>query len=261
MKEQKKIGFYLSAVALIAASLISSAANAQNVRHGMLIYTRNGKGYVHENIAASVAAVKKLGAEAGLEVDVTDDPEYFEPSRLSRYAVLVFANTNNEAFLTDQQRDAFKGYIEHGGGFVGLHSASGSERSWPYFASVLGGRFVEHPPQQVLTVEVLDQTSPFTKGLAAQVQHKDECYFFTLMNPDIHPLLGVRRSTLVNTEKMKLDLKSYPEMLPVAWYHTFDGGREFYLALGHNKEDYDDPMILNLIRHGIKWASGAEETR
>jgi type 1 glutamine amidotransferase len=261
MKEQKKIGFYLSAVALIAASLISIAANAQNVRHRMLIYTRNGKGYVHENIAASVAAVKKLGAEAGLEVDVTDDPEYFEPSRLSRYAVLVFANTNNEAFLTDQQRDAFKGYIEHGGGFVGLHSASGSERSWPYFASVLGGRFVEHPPQQVLTVEVLDQTSPFTKGLAAQVQHKDECYFFTLMNPDIHPLLGVRRSTLINTEKMKLDLKSYPEMLPVAWYHTFDGGREFYLALGHNKEDYDDPMILNLIRRGIRWASGAEEMR
>jgi len=261
MEKQNKIRFNLSAVALIAASLISIAANAQNVRHRMLIYTRNGKGYVHENIAASVAAVKKLGAEAGLEVDVTDDPEYFEPSRLGRYAVLVFANTNNEAFLTDQQRDAFKGYIEHGGGFVGLHSASGSERTWPYFASVLGGRFVEHPPQQVLTVDVLDRTSTFTNGLPAQLQHKDECYFFTLVNPDIHPLLGVRKSTLVNTEKMKLDLNSYPEVLPVAWYHTFDGGREFYLALGHNKEDYEDPMILNLIRRGIRWASGAEEMR
>jgi type 1 glutamine amidotransferase len=252
--------FRLAAAAIVVLGMSSIPARAQNTRHAMLVYTRNGKGYVHDNIASSVAALKKLGAEARLEVDVTDDPEYFEPARLSRYAVLVFANTNNEAFLTDQQRDAFKGYIEHGGGFVGLHSASGSERSWPYFASVLGGRFVEHPPQQVLTIEVLDHSSPFTKELPAQLQHKDECYFFTLMNPDIHPLLGVRRSTLINTEKMKLDLKSYPEMLPVAWYHTFDGGREFYLALGHNKEDYEDPMILNLIRRGIMWASGVQKT-
>lgn len=259
MEKQKKIGFYLAAVTLVVASALPGVANAQSTRHGLLIYTRNGKGYVHDNIAASVAAVKKLGTEAGLEADVTDDPEFFEPGRLSRYAVIVFANTNNEAFLTDQQRDAFKGYIEHGGGFVGLHSASGSERTWPYFASVLGGRFIEHPPQQLLSVDVLDRSSSFTAGLPTQFQHKDECYFFTLMNPDVHPLLGVRKSTLVNTQKMKLDLSSYPETLPVAWYHTFDGGREFYLALGHNKEDYEDPMILNLIRRGIRWASGTEE--
>ena len=258
---KQTVFFRLATAAVVALGLSSGFAMAQNSRHGMLIYTRNGKGYVHDNIASSVAAVKKLGAEAGLQVDVTDDPEYFEPVRLSHYAVLVFANTNNEAFLTDQQRDAFKGYIEHGGGFVGLHSASGSERSWSYFASVLGGRFVEHPPQQELTVEVLDPNTPFTKGMPAKLQHKDECYFFTLMNPDIHPLLGVRRSTLINTQKMKLDLNSYPEVLPVAWYHTFDGGREFYLALGHNKEDYEDPMILNLIRRGIRWTSGTEEMR
>ena len=81
----------------------------------------------------------------------------FADATLKQYQALVFANTNNEAFLNDSQRDAFKHYIESGGGFVGIHSASGSERDWPYFASVLGGKFVRHPHQQVFVVRVKDR--------------------------------------------------------------------------------------------------------
>ncbi len=97
-----------------------------------------------------------MGAENGFAVDVTDDPTFFTDQTLKQYQALVFANTNNEAFLNDSQRDAFKHYIESGGGFVGIHSASGSERNWPYFASVVGGKFVRHPHQQVFLVRVKD---------------------------------------------------------------------------------------------------------
>ncbi len=45
-------------------------------------------------------------------------------------------------------------------------------------------------------------------------------------------------------------------MRPLAWYQTFDGGREFYLALGHKKEDYENPLLLRLILGGIQWAMG-----
>ncbi len=34
--------------------------------------------------------------------------------------------------------------------------ASGSERQWPYFWSVLGGKFAEHPKMQTFTVQVAD---------------------------------------------------------------------------------------------------------
>ena len=103
----------------------------------VLVYTRSftsdGKGYVHDNIATSVAAIRRMGADKGFEVDVSDDPASFTDANLTQYAALIFSNSNNEAFSSDAQRDAFKAYIQRGGGFVAIHSASGSERSWPYF--------------------------------------------------------------------------------------------------------------------------------
>ena len=137
-----------------ALCLLPSFAAQTSPKSRILVYTRNytpdGKGYVHDNIAASVAAIRKMGDEAGFAVDVSDDPGVFTESNLRQYAALVFSNSNNEAFSDDAQRDAFKRYIESGGGFVGIHSASGSERDWPYFWSVLGGKFAAHPHQQAL---------------------------------------------------------------------------------------------------------------
>jgi hypothetical protein len=43
---------------------------------------------------------------------------------------LVFSNTNNQIFDTEQQKLAFQRYIQAGGGFVSIHSACGSEREW-----------------------------------------------------------------------------------------------------------------------------------
>ena len=111
---------------------------------------------MHDNIAFSVEAIKKMGAEKGFAVDVSDDPAVFTDSNLKQYAALVFSNSNNQAFSSNTQRDAFKHYIEAGGGFVGIHSASGSERDWPYFWSVLGGKFAAHPKMQPFTVRVAD---------------------------------------------------------------------------------------------------------
>ena len=143
-----------------ALCLLSSVAAQTAPKPRILVYTRNytpdGKGYVHDNIASSVAAIRKMGDEAGFAVDEVDAPGVFTDASLRQYAALVFSNSNNQAFSDDAQRDAFKRYIEAGGGFVGIHSASGSERDWPYFWSVLGGKFAAHPRQQPFTVRVID---------------------------------------------------------------------------------------------------------
>lgn len=224
----------------------------------VLVYTRNytpdGKGYIHDNIAASVEAIRKMGVEKGFAVDASDDPAVFSNANLKQYAAIVFSNSNNEAFTSDVQREAFKHYIESGGGFVGIHSASGSERSWPYFWSVLGGKFVVHPKLQTFTVQVVDRSFPPTKNLPVQFEWTDECYFIAQLNPDIHPLLVTDRTRLSSLELMKIDVSSFPNPLPLAWYHEFDGGREFYIALGHNEEEYANPLLYGMIEGGILWA-------
>ncbi|TSA65543.1 MAG: hypothetical protein D4R41_00790, partial [Sediminibacterium sp.] len=40
----------------------------------VLVYTKNGKGYVHDNIASAVASIKEMGVENHFTVDVSDDP-------------------------------------------------------------------------------------------------------------------------------------------------------------------------------------------
>jgi len=222
----------------------------------VLVYTRNGQGYVHDNIQASVDAIRKMGAENGFAVDASDDPAVFTDSNLKQYQALVFANSNNEAFLTTAQRDAFQRYIRAGGGFAGLHSASGSERQWPYFWEVLGGKFVRHPKMQKFTVRVVDAAFPATRGLPATFEWTDECYYTDHINPDIHPLLVTDPARLDDPQKAEYPGDRFGDALPLAWYHNFDGGREFYLALGHNKQDYANPTLVHLIQGGILWTMG-----
>ena len=243
---------------LVLLTLLAGASAPARAQLRVLVYTRNytpdGKGYVHENIAASVAAIRRMGAERGFSVDVSDDPTDFTDGNLKQYAALVFSNSNNEAFATDDQREAFKRYIQSGGGFVGIHSASGSQRDWPYYWSVLGGKFVEHPKLQPFVVHVVDSAHVIAKDTPVEFQWSDEPYFTDHVNPDIHPVLVIDRTLLQGTSTMKSDVASYRNPLPLAWWHTFDGGREYYIALGHKKEDYENPLLYGLIANGIVWA-------
>ncbi|MEO5816872.1 MAG: ThuA domain-containing protein, partial [Gemmatimonadaceae bacterium] len=196
--------------ALTVQSLAAPMASAQKK---ILVYTRNytpdGKGYVHQNIAASVEAIRKIGAQKGFGVDVSEDPTSFTDANLRQYAALVFSNSNNEAFATDAQRDAFKRYIQSGGGFVGIHSASGSQRDWPYFWSVLGGKFLVHPKLQKFTVRVVDSSHVATKDVPAEFEWTDEFYFVDHLNPGIHPVLVADRTTLQFLDAVKNDLSGF----------------------------------------------------
>jgi len=249
---------------LLASSIAlqGQASTSQPAPQTVLVYTKNGKGYVHDNIADSVAAIRKMGAENGFGVKVTADPSVFDDTTLKQYKVLVFANTNNEAFDTDDHRQAFKRYIESGGGFVGIHSASGSERSWPFFWSVVGGKFLYHPKLQPFTVRVMDREHPATKHLPATFEWEDECYHLEYMNPDLHPLLVTDPLKLVDPDRGKHPFELVGSALPLSWTLRLAGGRQFYTALGHKKEHYANPILYQHILGGILWAMGErKETR
>ena len=249
---------WMSTCAVGALFGLMIAAEPACAQRKVLVYTRNytpdGKGYVHENIAASVEAIRKMGAENGFRVDVSEDPASFTDANLKQYGALVFSNSNNEAFASDAQKDAFKRYIQAGGGFVGIHSASGSQRDWPYFWSVLGGKFVVHPKMQKFTVRVVDSAHAVTNDIPAEFEWTDEFYFIDHLNPGLHPVLVADRTNLQYLDAMKGDASAFPNPTPLAWWQRFDGGREFYIALGHNKTDYANPTLYRLIENGIIWA-------
>src|SRR5258706_4444920 len=97
---------------LLPLLLFCVTALGQRSQDNILVYTRNGKGYVHDNIADSVAALKKMGAANDFSVDVTDDPALFTDANLKRYKAVVFSNTNKQDFTDDLQLARFKQYVE-----------------------------------------------------------------------------------------------------------------------------------------------------
>src|ERR1039458_5456234 len=167
-------------VSLLVLACLTVVVFAASPERRVLVYTKNqvGKGlFVNDNIPASVAAIKKLGAENNFTVEVSDAPAAFTDQNLKRYKALVFDNTNNEIFDNEEQKAAFQRYIRAGGGFVGIHSASGSMRQWPWFWEMLGGKFLRHPKLQPFTVKVKDPNDPSTAHLGTSFQWTDEFYF------------------------------------------------------------------------------------
>jgi type 1 glutamine amidotransferase len=240
----------------VLAAVVLSGAPADHAENRILVYTHNGKGYVHDNIATSVEAIKELGRENGFEVDSSDDPAVFTTGNLAKYKALVFSNSNNEAFYTEAQRDAFRKYIQSGGGLVGIHVATGSERNWPYFHQVLGGKFLRHPKLQKFTVRVQDKNFPATRNLPSTFEWEDECYYHVDLNPDLKILLVTDPAKIEDPKKAEYPGDRFGDALPLSWYHTYDGGREYYTALGHRKEHYADPLLRQQILGGILWAMG-----
>ncbi|MEC5164464.1 type 1 glutamine amidotransferase [Flavobacterium sp. PL11] len=222
----------------------------------VLVYTKNGKGFVHTNIAASVTAFIKIGQLNNLIVDVSNDPSVMNNKNLSKYSCLIFSNTNNEIFDNEQQRQDFATYIRNGGAFVGIHIASGSERNWPWFHEMIGGLFIRHPAYQLFDIKVIDKKHPATTMLPAVWKKEDECYFMTELNPISQVLLAADLRTVIDSEKSIYPGRTFGDYFPLAWCHEFEGARVFYTALGHDEKDYSEPLFVQHLTGGLLWALG-----
>ena len=259
-KLDKKIGCYAKQrrVLILGLLLFLWSPFCMAAEKKVLIYTKNGtagKGYVHKNIPASVACLKKICKQNQWAYEVSDDPSLFTKEKIGAFDVLVFSNTNNEAFDTEEQKKVFQAYIRGGGGFVGIHSACGSERQWPWFWANLGGKFIRHAKRQSFEIKVIDKEHPSTAHLDDIWQWEDdECYFVDEMNPDIHILLAVDLRTIEDKRKEIYPGRVFGDYFPLAWCHEFDGGRQWYTALGHKIEHYKDNNFIKHLTGGIQWA-------
>ncbi|MBD2757559.1 ThuA domain-containing protein [Spirosoma validum] len=247
--------------ALIFCLLTASASWSQEVnwkKVKVLVYTKNGKGYVHDNIPNAVLCIQKLGTQNGFAVDVSDQPAVFTEANLRQYTLLVFTSTNNDVFDTDQQRLSFRRYMEAGGGFVGIHSVMGTERNWTWFKRMLGGTFAWHPKFQKFNVEVLDSKNPSMQGLPKVWEKEDEFYFTKNMSPGPTVIMANDLTTLKQDEPEKIKMFGAPfvDLYPSAWYYNFDGGYTWCTTLGHAKTDYvEDTTFIRHIFQGIRYVA------
>ncbi len=215
----------------------------------VLVFSKTA-GFEHSSIPAGIAALEKLGKDNNFEVTETRFSNYFRPDTLEKYDVVVFLNTTGDV-LKDNEQEAFEKFIQNGGGFVGIHSATDTEYEWPWYGKLVGAYFKSHPKQQEATIHIIDHNHPATRELPNDWTRFDEWYNFKDINPDLKVLAKLDESTYEGGEN--------GDNHPFAWYHEYDGGRAFYTAGGHTNECYQDPMFLKHVLGGIMYAGGVEK--
>ncbi|OZI05951.1 HHIP-like protein 1 [Siphonobacter sp. BAB-5385] len=227
------------------------AQNLDNPLKGqrVLVFSKTVK-FRHSSIPQGIRCVEALGRKHGFTVDATENSTAFTEDNLKKYKVVVFLSTTGDV-LNDSQQAAFERYIQAGGGYVGIHAAADTEYDWPWYGKMVGGWFLSHPGNpNVRTgdMTVRDKNHPATAELPTTFKRTDEFYDYKNVNPDIKVLITV-------DEKSYGDAKmNAGENHPMAWYHEYDGGRIFYTAYGHTDETFMEPLFLQHLWGGLRWA-------
>jgi cytochrome c len=215
----------------------------------LLVFSRTG-GFRHDSIPAGIAALTQLAEQQGFGLSATEDKQQFTDENLARFAAVVFLNTTGE-ILDAAHEAAFERYIAAGHGYIGVHAASDCEYQWPFYGGLVGAYFAGHSSVVEATVKAEPVTHASLSGLPSPWLRTDEWYGF-----DLNPRAEV-------TVLLTVDEASYDPgggMMgadhPVAWYHSYQGGRAFYTALGHTRESFQEPEFLAHLLGGARWAAG-----
>jgi len=214
----------------------------------VLLFTKT-TGYRHESIPAGVAALTELAADAGVELDHSEDAEVFTASNLATYAAVVWLDVSGDV-LASEHRTALADYLRGGGGFAGIHSATDAEWSWPEFEQIIGARFRSHPNDalqlQSAQLRVIDPSHPSTRGLPDPWSWTDEWYVYASDPSD-------RVAVLLEVDESTYDTDGAPmgERHPISWHGTFGAGRTWYTALGHRDEYFADAVYRAHLWGGV----------
>jgi type 1 glutamine amidotransferase len=260
------------ALALGLLVAVSDGPHAQ-VRKHVLAWADVRSGYQHDSISHAVATIERLGRESGsydtfIRTDsqlITKRPitfpagtgiatgEEFNVRNLNYFDAIFFFGVREIDLSAEQRADLLSFVRDDGKGFVAAHSAATAFFSWPEFGEMLGGRFDEHPWGIADgTVIVDDPAFPAMRHFAPRVAVHDELYQIKDFSRDkIH--------VLAHLDSSKLDL-AQPLVhrkdgdFPVAWAKTYGKGRVFYSSLGHDADDWDNPLLQKMYVEAIRWS-------
>ena len=263
-------------VAALVAVAIVPIAGAQADKGGhqgngkkhfnALIFSKTAAFRHTECIPSGTVAIAQMAQRNGFTVDATENAADFNDANLAKYDVVIFLCTTGDV-LNGAQQTAFEHYIQGGGGYAGIHSASDTEYDWSWYGGLVGAYFRDHPGVagvnqqfQTATMNVEDRHTPATSKLGKTWTREEEWYNFRTNPRDaVHVLLSVDESTY--------DPRGYsvpggsPPMgdHPISWCHAYDGGRAFYTALGHKGTYWEEPKLLDHVLGGIEMAAGAKK--
>lgn len=81
---------------------------------------------------------------------------------------------NSGSILSDAAAKQLAAYIQMGGGFVGVHSATATMFTWPFYGRLIGAFFDYHPEIQEVGIKALNNDHPSTSRFPALLNIDEE---------------------------------------------------------------------------------------
>ena len=193
----------------------------------------------------------KLTYGEGWTMDVVTSLADFPYEKLKDYGIIISLN----AMPGGKEREAFRQYMENGGGWMGFHASGYNDRNtgWPWFNEFLGcGQFYcnNWPPQPAL-VECDRQEHPVTCTLPQSfVAPASEFYQWNpspRLNPDVEVLVSISQKMYPFGLK---DVVKWGDF-PIVW--TNKKYRMVYLNMGHGDEGFIDATQNLLFVNAFRW--------
>ncbi len=218
-----------------------------------------------EELAKWTPEIEKQAQDAQAKFDVAakQSLEKLSPANLTanKIDLVIFANTTGDLPLPD--KEGFIQWIENGGAFAGMHSASDTFHKFPGYIDMLQGEFETHKAQVPAELIAGDKAHPANGGIGETWGLKQE-EMYIIKSQD---RAKVRSLWFQRHHPNDANDKGF---FPVSWCRKAGQGKVFYTSLGHREDLWsDDPALPNRINSveiskqyqahllgGLKWALG-----
>ena len=229
----------------------------------VLVFSATGW-YRHPEIPALNRWLAIMGAEKGIDMDISETASDLAPKNLARYDVLLLNNANVlDKVLNTEQRHGVQEWYRTGKGIVALHAVLVHQDGWPWLQD-LGGCDFDSDSEFVKAKVLVDPDAidhPSVAGHGVEFWYEADWTNHTRSVtglPGVQVLLRVDESSYdpVRPYFKALDGKAMGDDHPIAWTREWDQGRFFYTELGHSVASLDTEFGRQHIAEAIRWAAG-----
>jgi uncharacterized protein len=226
---------------------------------GVLIFSKTNGFREEASIQASNAALAVIAKQRGWPYFVTENGAIMNPDQLLKFKLVIWNNTSGDT-LSEEQRAAFKTWVEAGGSFLGIHGAGGDPTTFPaprtaavwkwYVDTLLGAQFIGHSSIMPGDIHIEDTKSRITKGLPA-VWHRSEEWYGFAESP--RKKSGFHIIASVDEKSYTPGRASMGTDHPLVWWHCVGKGYALYSALGHAGTMYAEPLMIQFLDNAMAW--------
>lgn len=249
--------FFLAVVSLLLGASVA-LAQAPAFR-ALAFYSTNVEPDHVRTGNEGLAFFRDLAAIDNFVFDTTMDWDKLNHNDLKPYQVILWINDFPH---TAAQRAAFERYMEHGGGWLGLHIAGYNDAStnWPWFVNFLGGAvfYTNNWPVQRAKMVIDDPNHPVTKGMPASYLAPSNEWYQWKPSPRLNK--NVRVLVTLDPSNYPIGVKDVITQgdMPVVWTNT--RYRMVYMNMGHGENVFGDATQNKLFANAILWLGKEKRT-